>query len=248
MTMHVRSVFAAVAVAVMIAPGGRAAAQARPGSPDLKRLSLEELGSIEVVSVSKEPSAVWDTPAAIFVLTRDDIVRSGVTNIPDALRLVPGVDVARIDTSRNWVVGIRGFGDQYSKSVLVLFDGRSAYTPLWAGVHWPIQDTALEDIDRIEVIRGPGATVWGANAENGVINIITRSAATTHGVYAMATAGNVDRALGAFRFGGSVGGTDYRAFVKGANRAPQFHVDGREFDTWESVEGGFRADWARGAR
>jgi iron complex outermembrane receptor protein len=222
------------------------AAGVQSALPPLKRLSLEELGSIVVTSVSKAPEAVWQTPAAIYVLTHDDIVRSGATSVPDALRLVPGVDVARIDTSRNWVVGIRGFGDQFSKSVLVLIDGRTAYTPLWAGVHWPIQDTVLEDVDRIEVIRGSGGTIWGANAENGVINIITKSSRDTHGVYASAAAGNVDQAIGAVRFGGSHGpGFDYRVYGKGIKRGPQFHTDGREFDTWNMGQAGFRLDWQR---
>jgi iron complex outermembrane recepter protein len=214
--------------------------------PPLKHLSLEELGSIVVTSVSKAPEAVWQTAAAIYVLTHDDILRSGATSIPDALRLVPGVDVARIDTSRNWVVGIRGFGDQFSKSVLVLIDGRTAYTPLWAGVHWPIQDTLLEDVDRIEVIRGPGGTIWGANAENGVVNIITKSSRNTHGVYATAAAGNVDEAIGGVRFGGGNGaGLDYRVYGKGIKRGPQYHTDGREFDTWGMGQAGFRLDWQR---
>lgn len=172
-------------------------------------------------------------------------VRSGATSIPDALRLVPGVEVARIDTSRNWVVGIRGFGDQYSKSVLVLIDGRAAYTPLWAGVHWPIHDTLLEDVDRIEVIRGPGGTIWGANAMNGVINIITRSAQASRGVYASAAAGNVDNGIVGFRYGGRAGQTDYRMYAKATSRDPQFHPDGREFDTWAMGQAGFRVDWGR---
>lgn len=213
----------------------------------LRRLSLQELGSIEVTAVSKAPEAVRNVSAAIFVLTRADIERSGATTIPDALRLVPGVDVARVDTSRNWVVGIRGFGDQFSKSVLVLIDGRSAYTPLWAGVHWPIQDTLLEDVERIEVIRGPGGTIWGANAQNGVINIVTRSARDTQGVYASATSGNVDQALGEFRIGGGGdAGPHYRIYAKGSRRAPQVHTDGRAFDTWKMGQVGFRTDWQSG--
>ena len=213
----------------------------------LKRLSLEELGNVIVTSVSKEPEAVWNTAAAIAVLTREDIARAGVTSVPDALRLIPGVEVARIDTSRNWVVGIRGFGDQYAKSVLVLVDGRSIYTPLWGGVHWPLLTAMLEDIDRIEVIRGPGATIWGANAENGVINIITRSAADTHGTYATVATGNVDRAIGTVRYGGQARGVDYRLWMQGSNRAPQFHSNGQDFDIWRKGEGGGRIDW-RGSR
>ena len=144
-------------------------------SQDLKSLTLEQLGNIEVTTQSKEPTQVWGTPAAIYVLTGEDIRRSGATSIPDALRLVPGVNVARVNGSRNWAVGIRGFGDQFSKYVLVLIDGRSVYTPLFGGVLWTADNVMLEDIDRIEVIRGPGGTIWGANAVDGVINIITRN-------------------------------------------------------------------------
>jgi iron complex outermembrane receptor protein len=232
-----------LALGALLLGMGAAQAQDVPDTPTLKRLSLEELGQIEVTTVSKVPETVWNTSAAVYVLTHEDIARSGVSTIPDALRLVPGVEVARIDTSRNWVVGIRGFGDQYSKSVLVLIDGRAAYTPLWAGVHWPIQDTLLEDIDRIEIIRGPGGTIWGANAMNGVINIITRPARATHGTYASVSAGNVDQAIVGFRHGGKAGGLDYRVYAKGASRGPQYHVDGREFDTWAMVQAGFRVDW-----
>jgi iron complex outermembrane receptor protein len=144
--------------------------------PSLTQLSLEHLGNVEVTSASKEPEEVWNTPAAIYVLTQDDIRRSGATTIPELLRLVPGVEVARID-SDHWAVGIRGFGSQFSKSVLVLIDGRSVYSPLFAGVYWQVQDTLLEDIERIEVIRGPGGTVWGANAVNGVLPLLLHSSA-----------------------------------------------------------------------
>ncbi|MGH9571131.1 MAG: TonB-dependent receptor plug domain-containing protein, partial [Candidatus Angelobacter sp.] len=153
-----------------------ASAQPGPSAQEpLKQLTLEQLGNVEVTTASKEPEEVWHTPAAIYVLTQEDIRRSGVTNIPDALRLVPGVEVSRLNGDRNWAVGIRGFGDQFSKSVLVLIDGRSVYTPLFAGVLWTINNVMIEDVDRIEVICGPGGTIWGANAENGVINIITKS-------------------------------------------------------------------------
>ena len=173
--------------------------------------------NIVVTSVSKEPEAVWRTPAAIYVLTHDDIKRSGVTALADALRLVPGVEVAQIDSSRNWVVGIRGFGDQFSKSVLVLIDGRSVYTPLFAGVEWSTQDTLIEDIDRIEVIRGPGGTVWGANAVNGVINIITRIGGRD--ARRLCPRRRRQRstctAIASARFGGAAGGVDYRAYANG---------------------------------
>jgi iron complex outermembrane recepter protein len=129
----------------------------------LSSLSLEQLGHIEVMTASKEPEQIWQTPAAIYVVTQEDIRRSGATTIPELLRLVPGVEVARMDSDR-WAAGIRGFGGEFSKSLLVLIDGRSVYSPLFAGVYWQVQDTLFEDIDRIEVIRGPGGTIWGANA------------------------------------------------------------------------------------
>jgi outer membrane cobalamin receptor len=125
----------------------------------LKLLSLEELGNIEVTTVSKEPEEVWKTPAAISVLTKEDIRRSGATSIPEALRLVPGVEVERIDAN-TWAVGVRGFGSQFSQSVLVLIDGRNVYTPLFAGVNWRVQNVMLEDVARMEVIRGPGGAIW----------------------------------------------------------------------------------------
>ena len=136
---------------------------------------MEELSQIEVTTVSKESTPAFRTPAAIFVVTQEMIRRSGATNIPDVLRLVPGVEVGQIDSGK-WAVGIRGFEGRLSKAVRVLIDGRSVYTPLFAGVYWEVQHVMLEDIERIEVVRGPGATIWGSNAVNGVINIITKSA------------------------------------------------------------------------
>ncbi|MGH9332990.1 MAG: TonB-dependent receptor plug domain-containing protein, partial [Vicinamibacteria bacterium] len=155
---------------------------------------------------------------------------------------VPGVEVARIDSNK-WAVGVRGFGTRLSKSVLVLIDGRSVYTTLFAGVYWDAQDTLLEDVDRIEVIRGPGGTIWGPNAVNGVINIITRDAKDTHGVLATASVGNLDEVSGAFRYGGATGnGIDYRAYGKAFGRDAQYHVDGNDFDDWWMAEAGFRVD------
>jgi len=209
---------------------------------NLKSLSLEQLGNVEVTTTSKEPEQVWRTPAAIYVITQEDIRRSGATSIPEILRLAPGVEVALID-SDHWSVGIRGFGSQFSKSVLVMIDGRSVYTPLFAGVYWAVQDTMLEDIDRIEVIRGPGGTIWGANAVNGIINIITKSAKDTHGMLATAGGGNVDQTTGGFRFGGVDGSLNYRFYGKGFLRGPEFHPDGSNFDYWRTGQLGFRTDW-----
>src|SRR5437867_6615408 len=211
----------------------------------LTRLNLEELGNVEVTTVSKEPEQLRRTPAAVFVLTEEDIRRSGAASIPEVLRLVPGVEVARID-SNQWSLGVRGFGSSLSRSVLVLIDGRSVYTPLFAGVFWNVQDTLLEDIDRIEVIRGPGGTIWGANAVNGVINIVTKNSADTQGVFASAALGTLDRTIDEVRYGGHGMGLNYRIFSKGFIRRPEFHSDGDNFDGWHQERGGFRMDWNRG--
>src|SRR6202158_127293 len=157
------------------------AKQSNQNPPEnLKQVSLEELGQIEVTTASKVPVKATRTPAAIYVITQEDIRRAGATSIPEALRMAPGVEVARVD-SNTWSLGVRGFESTLSRSVLVLIDGRSVYTPLFAGVYWQVQDTLLEDIDRIEIIRGPGGTIWGANAVNAVINIITKGAQDTTG-------------------------------------------------------------------
>jgi iron complex outermembrane receptor protein len=178
-----------------------ASPQTQRNAEKLKSLSLQQLGEIEVTTQSKEPTQVWATPAAIYVLTGEDIRRAGVTNIPDALRLVPGVNVARVNGSRNWAVGIRGFGDQFSKYVLVLIDGRSVYTPLFGGVLWTADNVMLEDIDRIEVIRGPGGTIWGADAVNGIINIITKHSRDTKGTLLSSGGGSVDQNTEDARYG-----------------------------------------------
>jgi iron complex outermembrane receptor protein len=212
-------------------------------STSLQQLSLAELGNVEVTTTSKEPEQVWRTAAAIYVISQDDIRRSGATSIPEVLRLAPGVEVARID-SNQWAVGIRGFGNGFSKSVLVLIDGRSVYTPLFAGVYWDVQNVLLEDVERIEVIRGPGGTIWGSNAVNGVINIITKGSKDTRGALATTGGGNVDRGSGRFRYGGSYGtNLNYRVYGMAFGRAPGFHSDHNNFDDWQLGQGGFRMDW-----
>src|SRR6266849_3953276 len=209
----------------------------------LKRLSLEQLGNIKTTTASKEPVAATRTPAAIYVITQEDIRRSGATSIPEVLRLVPGVEVARIDSSR-WSIGVRGFGSRLSRSVLVLIDGRTVYTPLFAGVYWDVQDTLLADIDRIEVIRGPGGTIWGANAVNAVINIITKNARDTHGTLVSTGGGNVDQGSVGFRYGAGTGKNfSYRVYGKAFTRGPEFHTDQRQFDDWRMGQTGFRTDW-----
>lgn len=232
-------------------------AQAYVGPPDatdqtspaaLKNLSLEELSQIEVTTPSKEPVRAFRTAAAIFVITGEDIRRSGATCIPEALRLAPGVEVARID-SNTWSIGIRGFGSNLTRSVLVLIDGRTVYTPLFDGTYWDAQDTMMEDIDRIEVIRGPGGTIWGPNAVNGVINVITKSAKDTQGALVSAGGGNFEQGFLNARYGGGNGSNfNYRVYGKGFTRGPEYHSDGQNYDDWRSAQAGFRMDWEKDKR
>ena len=215
---------------------------------DLTSMSLEQLGNLEVTSISKEPEQLWHTPAAIYVITQEDIRRSGATSIPEILRLVPGVEVVRID-SDHWAIGVRGFGSEFSKSLLVLIDGRSVYSPLFAGVYWQVEDTLLEDVDRIEVIRGPGGTIWGANAVNGIINIITKNAKETHATVTPLGGGDVDQGIAGMRFGAASNkGVDYRVYAKGFIRGAEFHPDGVNFDEWKMGQVGFRTDWSKNSR
>jgi iron complex outermembrane receptor protein len=218
------------------------------GPAALKKLSLEQLSDIEVTTPSKEPVKAFRTPVAIYVITGEQIRRSGATSIPEALRLAPGVEVAQIDSNK-WSIGIRGFGTRFSRGVLVIIDGRTVYSTLLAGTYWEVQDTMLEDIDRIEVIRGPGGTIWGPNAVNGVINIITKDSKDTQGILASAGGGNDLQGFGNFRYGGGNGkGLTYRLYAKGFTRSPENHSDGRNFDDWREGQGGFRLDWKKNDR
>jgi iron complex outermembrane receptor protein len=242
-------------VLLLIGFGSPAQAQepvALSGPKDsLTELSLEELMNVEVVTYSKTPQKWFDTPAAVYVITQEDIRRSGVTSIPEALRLAPGVEVARLN-SNQWVVGIRGFTSltgRLSASLLVLIDGRSVYSPLFAGVFWEVQDVLLEDIERIEIIRGPGGTLWGANAVNGVINIITKHSKETQGGLATFGAGTEERGFGGVRYGGAVGeNLHYRVYAKYFNRDAGFHETGNDYDDWQMGQGGFRADMELSSR
>src|SRR5580700_11618625 len=166
--------------------------------------SLEQLLNTQVTSVSKKEEKLARTAASVFVINQDDIRHSGAANIPDLLRMVPGVEVAQINGNA-WAVTIRGFNQRYSNKVLVLVDGRSVYAPGFSGVYWDQIDMPLEDIDRVEVIRGPGASVWGANAMNGVINIITKSSKATKGRLVSATASTQENASETVRYGGDIG-------------------------------------------
>ena len=207
-------------------------------------LSLEDLLSLEVTSVSKKKQQLNEAAAAIFVITQEDIRRSGVTSIPEALRMAPGIQVARIDANK-WAISSRGFNTQFVNKLLVLIDGRTVYTPSYSGVYWDVQDTLLEDVDRIEVIRGPGATLWGANAVNGVINIITKQARETQGGLLVAGSGNEERAIASLRYGTQLNDkVQGRAYLKYNNRDGSYYpaLDDDAGDDWENLRGGFRLD------
>ena len=214
---------------------------------ELINLSLEQLSNIEVTSVSKKSEKESEAAAAIFVITQDDIHRSGMTSIPELLRMVPGLSVAQAG-AHEWAISSRGATGQFANKLLVLMDGRTVYTPLFSGVYWDIQDTPLQDIERIEVIRGPGATLWGANAVNGVINIITKSAKDTQGGYASLSAGNIDNALTTVRYGAKIDDNNYaRIYTKYDDRA-SFKTTANQdrHDAWNKAQSGFRADGSNG--
>ncbi len=211
---------------------------------DLTELSIEDLMAIRVTSVSKKEQTLAKTGAAAFVITQEDIHNSGATNIPDVLRMAPGVDVAQIDANR-WAISIRGFNSVYANKVLVLIDGRSVYRASFSGVLWDQQDVPLEDIDRIEVIRGPGGTVWGENAVNGVINIITKDSRETHGALISAGGGNRNTADSLVQYGGAAGSNgSYRAFGRYFDGNHTVTPAGQPAtDGWHGSHGGFRSDW-----
>ncbi|MDB5772767.1 MAG: TonB-dependent receptor [Burkholderia sp.] len=214
-----------------------------PASRDLAELSLEELANIRVISVSKKSESLADAPASIFVITSDEIRRSGATTLPEALRLAPNLQVARVD-ARNYAITARGFNSPFANKLLVLIDGRTVYTPLFSGVFWDAQDVVLEDIERIEVISGPGATLWGANAVNGVINVITQSASTTQGGL-VATGASKQERNGVVRYGGALdNGGHYRVYGKYADNDDTQNAAGTSVLTgWQRRQTGFRTDW-----
>ncbi|HYL93469.1 MAG TPA: TonB-dependent receptor [Alphaproteobacteria bacterium] len=218
-------------------------ATAQDQQPDLTQLSPEQLSKIEVTSVSKKEQKLSDTAAAIYVITQQDIRNSTATTIPELLRMVPGLDVAQVN-SGVWAISARGFTQQYANKMLVLIDGRSVFHPLFSGVVWTEQDLLLEDIERIEIIRGPGATVWGTNAVNGVINIITKSAKETVGALVTAGVGNLERSSGSARYGGKLGSsTNYRIYSKYFDDGPTMDIFGESaHDSRRAIRGGFRMD------
>ncbi|MGA1795075.1 MAG: TonB-dependent receptor plug domain-containing protein [bacterium] len=233
------------------APMCRAQERNSEESIDFTALSLEELKQITIISVLKRPQKLSEATSAISVITQEDIRRSGATSIPELLRAVPGFNVAQMDSS-TWAVSARGFNNLNANKLLVLMDGRSLYTPLFSGVYWNIQDTLLEDIERIEVIRGPGATLWGANAVNGVINIITKHAKETQGGLVISGAGNEEKRFGAFRYGDKLGEGAYgRFYLKYFERDDFWKAPRRwlgpgfeEDEGWDSLRGGWRMDWS----
>jgi iron complex outermembrane receptor protein len=210
---------------------------------DLADLSLEQLANIEVTSVSRRAERLSDAPASIYVITNEDIRRSGVTSLPEALRLAPNLQVARTSAS-GYAISARGFNNSIGNKLLVLIDGRTVYTPLFSGVFWDAQDVMLEDVERIEVISGPGATLWGANAVNGVINVITRPAPATQGALLAVGGGNLESG-GSFRYGGKAGADGhYRVYGKFFDRENTERANGTEVrDGWDKGQIGFRADW-----
>jgi iron complex outermembrane receptor protein len=246
-----RIVIAASGIAT--APVAQAIPEAEPDVMDaLSRMSLEELSNVEVTSVSKSAQSLATAPASIYVITREDILRAGVLSIPEALRLAPNMQVRQL-TSGSYQIGARGLAgapnlQNFSNKILILIDGRSVYSPLFSGIEYDMQDVLMDDVERIEVISGPGATLWGANAMHGVINIITRGASESQGVLLRADAGSEEQALSA-RFGGQLGADGaFRVYGKWFDRGETELDDGAGADDdWRKVQIGFRADLARDA-
>src|SRR5436305_7246996 len=218
----IRQALAIVLVAVLFVSSSFGAPQQPTNIPDVTTMSMEDLMNMQVTSVSKRSQKLADAAAAVFVITQDDIRRSGATSIPEALRMVPGIQVARIDENK-WAIASRGFNGRFDNKLLVLIDGRSVYTPLFSGVYWNVQDVMLEDVDRIEVIRGPGATLWGANAVDGVINIITKPARSTQSALVTAGGGTEMRGFTNLRYGGKLNqNTYFRTYAKYFNVGPSW--------------------------
>jgi iron complex outermembrane recepter protein len=241
--------FAAAGVACCLAAPAPAQLMADASDPltQLSRMSLEELARVEVTSVSKSAQSLSSAPASIYVITHEEIHRAGVLSIPEALRLAPNLQIEQIN-SQEYQIAARGFGSHlefqnFSNKILILIDGRSVYNPLFSGVAYDAQDVVMDDIDRIEVISGPGATLWGANAMNGVINIITRKAQDTTGGLVRATGGDQENAITA-RYGGEFGDGDaFRVYAKAFDRGPSELVSGESGgDRWHKVQTGFRVD------
>jgi iron complex outermembrane receptor protein len=232
-----------LALAMLVSMAWPAWPQDKP--VDLTDRSLEDLMNIEVTSVSKKEQKLSHTASAIFVITAEDIRRSGATKIPDLLRMVPGMDVAQLNAN-TWAISARGLNGRFSNELMVMLDGRPVYSPTFGGVFWDVLDLPLENIERIEVIRGPGGSIWGANAVNGVVNIITKKAGETRGAMVVAGAGNEEPGFGTTQYGGALGrNTDYRVYSKYLNDGNLPSPTGNTGeDGWHVLRGGFRLDSA----
>jgi len=236
-------------------PATEAKTPSSSAAGDILGLDIEQLArtpvvvpsmDIPVTSVTKQESTVGRSAAAVFVITPEMIRRSGATCIPEALRMAPGLDVAQVN-SNAWAISARGFNSAFSNKLLVLIDGRSVYNPDFSGVYWNMQDVLLEDVERIEVVRGPGGTLWGSNAVNGVINIITKKAADTQGAYVAAGGGSQKQLLDGARYGGQLGDdAHYRVYAKHFEQGPGFDPDRPTYDDWRQGRFGFRVDWRPG--
>jgi len=240
---------AAALLLVLILPAPAEAAGGSPTIAELKQLNVEDLMNVEVTSVSRHAEKLLGAASAIQVITQADIRRSGATSIPEALRLADNLQVAQ-KNSHDWAISARGFNTSLANKLLVMIDGRTVYTPLYSGVIWDVQDYLLEDIDHIEVISGPGGSLWGANAVNGVINIITKSAAGTQGLYTEAGGGSAPRDFAGVRYGGSIAAaTQFRVYGKYFDRGGEVLADGHsESDSWRQGRAGFRIDSQASAR
>ncbi|MDA1315846.1 MAG: TonB-dependent receptor plug domain-containing protein, partial [Acidobacteria bacterium] len=232
----------AVFVGQPVAAGNTALGRELP--EDLTELNLEELVKIKVTSFAKKQQDLSHTAGAVYVVTAEEIRRSGATIIPEVLRMVPGIQVARIDANK-WAISSRGFNGRFANKLVVMIDGRTVYTQSFSGVYWDMEDTPMENIDRVEVIRGPGATMWGANAVNGVINVITKPASETQGGQITSGGGNQEGRFGSVRYGGAIGDkARYRVFGRYGKRNRSVTALGEKAqDDWDTTRGGFRLDW-----
>src|SRR4051812_7775082 len=243
--MTLRRFFLAGLPALALATAPLAAQLRAPLPPPntLQKMSIDELMDLEVTSVSKRPEKLAAAASAIQLLTGEEIRRAGATSLPEALRLAGNLEVAQID-ARQWAITARGFNNVFADKMLVLIDGRTVYTPLYAGVYWDVQDTLLADLDRIEVISGPGATQWGANAVNGVINITTKSAKETQGGWLSAGGGTELRNSAEARYGGTLApNLFYRVYAKYSDRGDSLRPTTQADDAWRTKQLGFRVDY-----
>ena len=235
---------------VLLAQGDTSAMAATRALDQYLDMDLTQLMEVTITSVTKKPQTVADTAAAVFVISQEDIRRSGVTSIPEALAMAPGIQVVRISAS-SWSISARGFAGLTSNKLLVLIDGRTVYTPAYSGTFWDMQNAMLEDVERIEVIRGPGGTIWGANAVNGVINIITKKSQDTEGTLLRAGFGSQEKFMGAARVGGKISENAFgRLYVIGNDRDSNVLSGSGEDadDGWHTIQGGFRADGSLGRK